>query len=89
MVFSAGGGLLPAALLSTVTMHAPTPAHIGTANGFVVQGSHVGILAGAPLLAFLLSRTGDWAHTWWLMAGMGTIGMALAMALRKRAAVGD
>ena len=82
VVFSAAGGLLPAALLSTVALHAPTASHIATANGFIVQGSHMGILAGAPLLAALVSTTGGWQHTWWLLAASGTIGLILALALR-------
>ncbi len=84
ILFSAAGGLLPAALLSTVALHAPSTSHIGTANGFVVQGSHIGILAGAPLLAGVVSATGGWQHTWWLMAAMGAIGLTLALVLRQQ-----
>ena len=82
MVFSAVGGLLPASLLSAVAVHAPSPA-VGTANGFIVQGSHIGILAGAPLLAWIVSWVGAWEETWWLMAVMGTAGLILTLILRQ------
>ncbi|MDJ0957499.1 MAG: MFS transporter [Arenicellales bacterium] len=82
MIFSAVGGLLPAALLSAIAVHVPSPGQVGTANGFIVQGSHIGIVAGAPLFAWIVSWVGTWEDTWWLMAVMGTAGLALTLILR-------
>ena len=47
VIFSAVGGLLPAAILAGTAVHAPTRDHVATVNGFVVQGSHVGVVVGA------------------------------------------
>ena len=82
MVFSAVGGLLPAALLSAIAVHVPSSAQVGTANGFVVQGSHIGIVAGAPLFAWIVSWMGTWEGSWWLMAVMGIAGLTLTLILR-------
>ena len=82
IAFSAVGGLLPAALLSAVAVHAPSSSQVGTANGFIVQGSHIGILAGAPLFAWMVSWAGTWHETWWLMAVMSAAGLTLTLLLR-------
>ena len=46
VVFSAVGGLLPAAILGAASAHAPSRDHVATVNGFIVQGSHAGVVAG-------------------------------------------
>jgi len=79
--FSGIGGLLPAAVLGAGAAHAPSREALATVNGFMVQGSHLGILAGPPLLAVLLERLGGWEHAWLLMLAAGSLGATLAAAL--------
>ena len=55
-IFSAVGGLLPAAVLAGTAAHAPTRDHVATVNGFVVQGSHVGVVVGAAGLRIVRRR---------------------------------
>lgn len=64
-LLSAAGGLLPAAVLAAAPHTAPSPGHIGTMNGMIVQGSNIGLLMGPPLLASLVAISGRWE------AGMG------------------
>lgn len=78
---SAVGGLLPAAILGAASVHAPSREHVATVNGFIVQGSHVGILAGPPALAVLASFSGGWEQAWILAAVFGPAGLAVAAAI--------
>jgi len=77
--FSFFGGMTPGAALSGAPVVAPTPGQIGTVNGMMVQGSHVGQLLGPPALAAVATLTGDWGNTLWVLWGgsVGIIGMAL------------
>lgn len=59
-LLSAVGGMLPAAVLSSAPEIAPSPGHIGTMNGLIVQGSNVGLLIGPPLLAAVVAVGGRW-----------------------------
>lgn len=79
--FSAVGGLLPAAILGAAAVHAPSREHVATVNGFIVQGSHVGILAGPPAMAVLASFSGGWEQAWLLAAVFGPAGLAVAAAI--------
>jgi MFS family permease len=61
LLFSFAGGLLPAACFSGAAAHAPSPRHVGSANGMVVQGSNLGQFAGPPVIAAIVSAAGgDW-----------------------------
>ena len=81
-VFSAVGGLLPAALLAGTAVHAPTRDHIATVNGFVVQGSHVGVQTGPPVFAMFVAAFGTWEQGWMLMAALGVAGLGVTTAIR-------
>ena len=50
-VFSAVGGLLPAAAIAGAAAHAPRAAFVAMASGFVVQGAAIGSLLGPPVMA--------------------------------------
>ncbi|WP_448192371.1 MFS transporter [Azospirillum sp. sgz301742] len=61
LLFSFAGGLLPAASFSGAAAHAPSPRHVGSASGMVVQGSNLGQFVGPPVVAALVSAAGgDW-----------------------------
>ncbi len=82
LVFSAVGGLLPAATLAASVFHAPDPEQVATVNGVIVQGANLGSLSGPPLLALAVNLAGGWTGTWWLLVGCATLGMALVVWLR-------
>ena len=81
-VFSAVGGLLPAAILAGTAAHAPSRDHVATVNGFVVQGSHVGVVAGPPVFAMFVAAFGSWEQGWILMAALGIAGLGVTAGIR-------
>ena len=81
-IFSAVGGLLPAAILAGTAVHAPSREHIATVNGFVVQGSHVGVLVGPPVFAMFVATLGSWEQGWMLMAALGIAGLCVTAGIR-------
>jgi MFS family permease len=82
LLFSGLGGVLPAAAFSGVARFAPSPRHIGGANGMLVQGSAVGQLGGPPIIAMAVSAAGGWQGGAWIFAGCGLFGLGFALALR-------
>ena len=81
-IFSAVGGLLPAAILAGTAAHAPTRDHVATVNGFVVQGSHVGVVIGPPVFAMFVASFGTWDQGWILFAVLGIAGLGVTAAIR-------
>ena len=57
-------------------------------NGFVVQGSHVGVLAGPPVFAMFVAAFGGWEQGWMLMAALGITGLGVTAAIRGGGAEG-
>ncbi|MDD9984111.1 MAG: MFS transporter [Gammaproteobacteria bacterium] len=80
--FSAVGGLLPAAILAGTAVHAPSRDHVATVNGFVVQGSHVGVVVGPPVFAMFVANFGSWEQGWILMAILGIAGLGVTAGIR-------
>ena len=81
-IFSAVGGLLPAAILAGTAAHAPSRDHVATVNGFVVQGSHVGVLVGPPVFAMLVTSLGGWEQGWILLTALGVAGLGVTAGIR-------
>ena len=81
-IFSAVGGLLPAAVLAGTAVHAPTRGHVATINGFVVQGSHVGVVIGPPIFAMFVAVFGSWEQGWMLMTALGIAGLGVTAGIR-------
>ena len=81
-IFSAVGGLLPAAVLAGTAAHAPTRDHVATVNGFVVQGSHVGVVVGPPVFALFVAAFGGWEQGWILMTALGIAGLGVTAGIR-------
>ena len=81
LTFSCCAGVIPASVLSGVTVHARSPGHIGTTNGMVMQAAQIGQSVGPILLAWLASIAGGWGATLWAMlafaAGAGICGLLL------------
>ncbi|MCW9032852.1 MAG: MFS transporter [Alphaproteobacteria bacterium] len=83
LVFSYFGGMLPGAVLSSAPVVAPTPGQLGTVNGMMVQGSHLGQMAGPPIVAAIVTATGDWGDAKWLLIA-SSVGVALLAYLFRR-----
>lgn len=81
LMFSASGGLLPAAVLSGAPTHAPREDLVATTNGLLMQGSQLGQTVGPPALALLVSRYGGWHVAPWPLCTAALIGIALSFYL--------
>ena len=83
VAFSYFGGMLPGAVLSGAPVVAPSPKQVGTVNGMMVQGSHIGQMIGPPILAAVVTATGDWGDTRWLLIASSGVIVLLAYAFRR------
>lgn len=83
MAASGLGGMLPAAVLASVPVHAREQSEIATVNGVVTQLLNIGSFIGPPALAALVSQLGGWSQGRWLLLAAGLLGCALALMLRR------
>ena len=81
IVFSAGSGILPAAAYAGAARHAPKPALVTMANGFMAQGAAIGMLLGPPLMAVVVGGLGSWEAAWWCMLICPAIGLCITAGL--------
>ncbi len=88
LTLSGVGGLIPACLLGGVPLYAPSPKHVATTNGLIIQGSQLGQVVGPPALALIVSATGGWSSASWMLGAAAIAGIALSLGLaaldRKR-----
>lgn len=93
LAFTVVGGILPAAAFSGIATHAPSPHHLGAANGLLVQGSNLGQLVGPPLVAAAVTGGGGWGAATAVMSLAATAGVLAGLYLvaieRVRRARGD
>ncbi|MFC1664003.1 CynX/NimT family MFS transporter [Pseudomonadota bacterium] len=82
-LFSIVAGLLPAAILAAAALHSPSQQQVGTVNGIIVQGSHIGTVSGPPLMAALVVASNGWQASWILVAISGLFGIAFSIMLYR------
>ena len=82
LIFSGVGGMFPAAALHGTAVSAPTPALVATSQGLLLQGAQVGQLAGPPLVAKVVSHTGQWQSASWVLMAAALLVVALSFGLR-------
>jgi predicted MFS family arabinose efflux permease len=76
-VFSAVGGLIPAAVTRYSVRIAPEDGSVTAVLGLTQQIFNVGNFLGPMLFALLATSTGGWGTTWWLTCALSIVGMAL------------
>ena len=81
LVFSACGGVVPAAVFSGVPVHARSPLHVGTGNGMVMQASQASQFVAPVLLAWMATRYGGWSASLAVLLGFAACGAACGFAL--------
>ena len=79
LVFSFLAGMVPSAVFAGTTVFAPSERQIGTVNGLLVQGSHLGQFAGPPILAAAVTLSGGWSAGGWILVACGAALMALGV----------
>lgn len=83
LAFSAVGGVIPAAIFISAPGFAPTPQHVGTIGGMIVQGLSIGQLCGAPILGYLVHLAGSWTPAPYFISGLALTGLLLAFWLGR------
>ncbi|MDP9998504.1 MFS transporter [Pseudarthrobacter sulfonivorans] len=76
-LFSAVGGLIPAAVTSYSVRIAPSDGSVTAVLGLTQQIFNVGNFLGPMMFALLATTTGGWGTTWWLTCGLSALGMVL------------
>lgn len=76
-LFSAVGGLIPAAVTSYSVRIAPADGSVTAVLGLTQQIFNVGNFLGPMMFALLATSTGGWGTTWWLTCGLSALGMVL------------
>lgn len=84
-LYSAAIGVVPGALFTGITLHAPRPALAGAATGLLMQGSNVGGLIGPPITAAVVS-SGGWPAAAWVTTTALLIVAACGLFLQGREA---
>jgi sugar phosphate permease len=67
LALSLSGGVIPGSVMSATTLHAETPAQIGTIQGMIIQGSNVGQFLAAPFVAYVVGPQGHWNNILYLL----------------------
>ena len=80
-LYPLSAGLIPGAVFAGIPVHTRTPGETGVVSGLVSQGAFIGNLAGPPLLGFLILSLGGWAGAVWLFPVLGSICLAIALAI--------
>ena len=77
LCFALASGPLPAVCFEGGIAHAPNPAQVAMAGGFVAQGAALGAVLGPPLLAAVTEALGGWEAAWWTMLVWSSLGLAV------------
>lgn len=83
VIFSAVGGLIPAALTRYSVTIAPPGGSVPAVLGLTQQIFNVGNFAGPMVVAALAAATGGWHAIWWMTCGLSILGLALLPALSQ------
>jgi MFS family permease len=80
--FGIAGGLIPASALAAAPVYARAPALVGTMSGLMVMATNAGQLFGPPAFAAAREWAGSWEGTLWLVLGLASTGLVLAVLSR-------
>jgi MFS transporter, CP family, cyanate transporter len=92
LLFSFVAGWIPASFFNLSNRFAPGGDGVATTVGFMQQGGAVGQLFAPLLIAWVVTQTGTWGHTWWVTGSLALMLVAssygLARELKRRKAFG-
>jgi MFS family permease len=80
---SFAGGVIPAAVMASTTVLARSPQQIGTLQGLYLQGAQLGQFVGTPLIAAVVSASGQWRSSLWVTGSSAAMGVLLGIAARR------
>jgi len=83
VTFSAFGGLIPGAMFAGTPVHAPTPRHISSVNGLMLQGVAIGQFIGPTLSAFIVGKTGLWSSALFVIYPLAALAIVAGLKIAK------
>jgi predicted MFS family arabinose efflux permease len=83
MLFSAVGGLIPATILSSAPIVAPTAGLVPVVLGLIIQGNNLGQILGPMAVGSAIERFG-WSSAAYAVAGAALVATALVAVFGKR-----
>jgi predicted MFS family arabinose efflux permease len=84
LAFSIAGGLIPGTLFASTPAFAPDPQTVSTTTGLMQQGSALGQFVTPPLIAMVVSASGNWSATWMVTGAMAAANILLALVIRRQ-----
>jgi nitrate/nitrite transporter NarK len=83
LAFSLLGGVVPACVFSGAPVHARSPQHAGTANGMIMQASHLSQFAVPIVVAWVATRLGGWHATLGVMLALSCVGVLAGLGVAR------
>ena len=83
LVFSLLGGVVPACVFSGVAIHARSAQHAGTANGMIMQASHLSQFAVPIAVAWVATRLGGWGASLGVMLALSAAGVLAGLGVAR------
>jgi cyanate permease len=83
LAFSLLGGVVPACVFSGAPVHAKSPQHAGTANGMIMQASHLSQLVVPIAVAWVATRMGGWSATLGVMLLLSFAGVLAGLGVAR------
>jgi fucose permease len=81
LAFSLLGGLIPASVFSGAPAHAKSVHHAGTANGMIMQSSHLSQFIVPIVAAWVATRMGGWGATLGVMLLLSFVGVLAGLGI--------
>jgi hypothetical protein len=70
-------------VFSGAPAHARSPQHTGTANGMIMQASHLAQFIVPIVVAWVATRWGSWEASLGVMLALSVVGVAAGLALGR------
>ena len=83
LVFALVGGFVPAVVLASAPVHAPSLAQVGATNGVLLHGANLGPLFGPPAFAAVVSNLGGWTAGGISFLIVAAVSLVLALVIRS------
>jgi MFS family permease len=86
LIYSFLSGMVPAGVLGGVPHFSPGARQIGTTNGLIIQGSHLGQFLGPPVIAAAVALSGGWQAGAWVfvVCGLGVVIFAILIGVEEK-----
>jgi hypothetical protein len=83
LAFSLLGGVIPACVFSGAPLHARSAQHAGTANGMIMQASHLSQFAIPIVVAWVATRLGGWSASLGVMLALAFAGVLAGLGVAR------